>query len=62
MIPYHHKLPSNIGSKKKNSKAIPKSSSIKLTWASGFVTPSLHFKHMVMIDCNALNNNRWLLD
>jgi len=27
---------------KVNSKAIPKSSSIKLTWASGFVTSSLH--------------------
>jgi hypothetical protein len=27
-----------------NSKAIPKSSSIKLTQANGFVTSSLHFK------------------
>jgi hypothetical protein len=31
---------------KKNSKAILKSSLIKLTWACAFVT-SLHFKHMM---------------
>jgi hypothetical protein len=42
---------------KKNSKAIPKSSSIKLTWAGGFVISSLHFKHMVMANYNALDNN-----
>jgi hypothetical protein len=49
-------------SNKNNSKAIPKSSSIKLIWACGFVTSSLHFKHMVMANYNASNNNQWLLD
>jgi len=47
---------------KDNSKVIKKSSSIKLTWARGFVTNSLHFKHMVMVDCNASNNSQWLLN
>jgi hypothetical protein len=32
---------------KKNSKAILKSSLIKLTWACAFVTSFLHFKHMM---------------
>jgi hypothetical protein len=42
---------------KDNSKAIPKSSSIKLTWVGGFATTFLHFKHMVMANCNVSNNN-----
>jgi hypothetical protein len=42
---------------KNNSKAIPKSSLIKLTRAGGLVTSSLHFNHMVMAKCNALKNN-----
>jgi hypothetical protein len=46
---------------KDNSKAIPKSSLIKLTWVGGFVTTFLHFKHMVMANCNVSNNNWWLL-
>jgi hypothetical protein len=45
---------------KDNSKVIPKSSSIKLTKASGFVTFPQHFKHMVMVDCNSSKNNQWL--
>jgi hypothetical protein len=42
---------------KYNSKTIPKSSSIELTWASGFVTSSLHFKHMAKAYYNASNSN-----
>jgi hypothetical protein len=45
-----------VANKDINSNAILESSSIKLTWASGFVT-SLHFKHMVMANYNASNNN-----
>jgi hypothetical protein len=40
-----------------NSKAIPKSSSIKLTRANGFIISSLDFKHIVMENCNASKNN-----
>ncbi len=47
---------------KNNSKVILESSSIKLTEASGFVTSFVHFKHMVMADYNASNNNQSLLD
>ncbi len=47
---------------KYNSKAIPKSSSIKLIGANGFIISSLNFKHIVMVDCNALESNQWLLD
>jgi hypothetical protein len=47
---------------KNNSKVILESSSIKLTEASGFVISFVHFKHMVMADYNASNNNQWLLD
>jgi hypothetical protein len=46
---------------KVNSKPILESSSIKLTWVGGFVTSLHHFKHMVMVDCNALDSNQWLL-
>ncbi len=46
---------------KNNSKATLESSSIQLTWVGGFVT-SLHFKHMMMVDCSASNTNWWLLD
>jgi hypothetical protein len=60
-IPKKHNLKNKIDSKLKNSKTIPKSSSIKLTWVGGFVISSLHFKHMVMANCNALDNNQWLL-
>jgi len=49
-------------SNKTNSKAIPKSSSIELIWACGFVTSSLHFKHKVMANYTTSNNNQWLLD
>jgi len=42
---------------KNTSKAIPKLSLIKLTWASGFLSFSLHFKHTIMVEYNALNNN-----
>jgi len=45
---------------KNNSKVIPKSSSIKLTKAIGFVIFSLKFKHVVMANCNALENNQRL--
>jgi len=47
---------------KDNSKAIPKSSSIKLIEVGGFVIFPQHFKHMVMVDYNALENNQWLQD
>jgi hypothetical protein len=47
---------------KNNSKAIPKSSSIKLTRANGFVISSLNFKHIAMVDCNGLASNQCLLD
>jgi hypothetical protein len=47
---------------KNNSKAIPKSSSIKLTKATGFVISSLNFKHVVMANYNALENNQQLLN
>jgi hypothetical protein len=47
---------------KDNSKAIPKSSSIKLTRVDGFVVSSLNFKHIVMVDCNALVSNKCFLD
>jgi hypothetical protein len=43
---------------KDNSKAISKSSSIKLiAQANGFVIFSLHFKHLIMADCIPLENN-----
>jgi hypothetical protein len=42
---------------KDNSKAIPKSSSIKLIRADGFVISSLNFKHIVMANCNASKIN-----
>ncbi len=44
------------------SKAIPKSSSIKLTKVDGFIIFCLNFKHIVLVDCNALESNQWLLD
>jgi hypothetical protein len=47
---------------KNNSKIIPKSSSIKLTKAYGFVISSLKFKHIIIVDYNASKNNQWLLD
>jgi hypothetical protein len=47
---------------KDNSKAIPKSSSIKLIGANEFVNFSLHFKHIVMADYNALAMNQCLLN
>jgi len=47
---------------KDNSKTIPKSSSIKLTRAYGLVIFSLNFKHIIMVDYNALENNHMLLD
>jgi hypothetical protein len=49
-------------SNQNNSKAIPKSSSIKLIWACGFITSSLHFKHKVMANYTTSNNNQWLLN
>jgi hypothetical protein len=42
---------------KNDSKAIPKSSLIKLIGVNGFVIPSLNFKHIVMANCNALESN-----
>jgi hypothetical protein len=42
---------------KDNSKAIPKSSLIKLTWVGGFATTFLHFKHMVIENWNVSNND-----
>jgi hypothetical protein len=39
---------------KDNLKAISYSSSIKLTKVDGIVISSLNFKHIVMVDCNAL--------
>jgi hypothetical protein len=47
---------------KDNSKAILKSSSIKLTGVGGFVIFSLNFKHIIMVDYNASESNQWLLD
>jgi hypothetical protein len=47
---------------KDNSKIIPKSSSIKLTGQDGFVIYSFNFKHIVIVDYNALENNQWLID
>ncbi len=47
---------------KDNSKFIPKLSSIKLTNVDGFVISSLNFKHIVIVDYNALESNQWLLD
>jgi hypothetical protein len=47
---------------KDNSKAIPKSSSIKLTKVDGFIIFSLNFKCIIVVDCNALESNQWLLD
>jgi hypothetical protein len=47
---------------KDSSKTIPKSSSIKLTWVGEFATSFLHFKHMIMACCNALDNNQWQLN
>jgi hypothetical protein len=42
---------------KNNSKSIIESSSIKLTGVDGFIISSLNFKHIVMANCNALENN-----
>jgi hypothetical protein len=47
---------------KDNSKIIPKLSLIKLTKAYGLVISSLNFTHIIMVDCNALENNHKLLD
>jgi hypothetical protein len=47
---------------KDNSKAIPESSSIKLTRVDGFIISSLNFKHIVMVDYNALKSNQWFLN
>jgi hypothetical protein len=47
---------------KNNSKVIPKSSSIELIGADGFVISSLSFKHIIMVDYNAYKKNQWLLD
>ncbi len=47
---------------KDNSKAILKSSLIKLTKVDGFVISSLNFKHIVIVDYNASENNQWLLN
>jgi len=38
---------------KNNSKVVPKSSSIELIGAHGFVISSLSFKHIIMVDYNA---------
>ncbi len=43
---------------KDNSKFIPKLSSIKLTNVDGFVISSLNFKHIVIVDYNALESNQ----
>jgi hypothetical protein len=43
-------------SNKNNSKAIPKSSSVKLILGCGFVNSSLHFYHMVTANYTASNN------
>jgi hypothetical protein len=42
---------------KDNSKAIPKSSSIKLIRTDGFVISSLNLKHIIMANCNVSKNN-----
>jgi len=47
---------------KDNSKAIPKSSSIKPSRVDGFIIPSLSFKHIAMVGCNASKSNQWILD
>jgi hypothetical protein len=51
---------SDVGSKqanKDNSKAIQKPSLIKsIAHVDGFVISSLHFKHIIMADSNALEN------
>jgi hypothetical protein len=47
---------------KDNSKIIPKSLSIKLSKAYGLVISSFNFQHIIMADCNALENNHMLLD
>ncbi len=46
---------------KDNSKVIPKLSSIELTGLDGFIISSLNFKHIVMANFNALENNKWFL-
>jgi hypothetical protein len=47
---------------KDNSKAIAKSSSMKLIGVDGFIISSLNFKHIVMVDYNASECNLWILD
>ncbi len=47
---------------KDNSKAIPKSSSIKLTKANGFIISSLNCKHIIMANYNASKSNQWFLN
>jgi len=46
-----------------NSRIIPKSSSIKLTWVGRFLIFFLKLKHnIIMAHYNASEKNQWLLD
>jgi hypothetical protein len=55
-------FPLDMSNKQRQLKSNQKSSSIKLTWARRFVTNSLRFKHIVMVNCNASDNSQWLLN